>query len=123
MSHDTSAPITSGLTSTAVSLAGSRKLLQQKNYPFYPNSAEEALAILAITHRGLQAVFALVHWCATHLGLAHNRFPAASGGGHDESSVAPHMASMHQILMQGHVLSSLAGLIAWLNATQQGHDR
>lgn len=45
-----------------LSMTGSRKLLQQKNYPFYPNDAGEALAILAITHRGLQAVFALVHW-------------------------------------------------------------
>ena len=45
---------------TAVSLSGSRRLLQQKNYPFYPHDAQEALAIQAITHRGLQAVFALV---------------------------------------------------------------
>ena len=50
------------LRSSLVSMAGSRKLLQQKNYPFYPLDAGEALAILAITHRGLQAVFALVHW-------------------------------------------------------------
>ncbi len=43
-------------------MTGGRKLLQQKNYPYYPNSANEALAILAITRQGLQAVFALVHW-------------------------------------------------------------
>ena len=63
-------------------LSGSRQLLQQKNFPFYPNSAQEALAILAITHRGLQAEFSLVHvstsCCAASVQLCLPSSTAAS---------------------------------------------
>lgn len=79
-----------GLRSSLLSMTGSRKLLQQKNYPFYPGDAAEALAILAITHRGLQAVFALVHWfintnqyvvsyCSVHIRLLHQAQSAHEG--------------------------------------------
>ena len=43
-------------------MAVGRKLLAKNTDPNYPPDAGEALAILAITFRGLQAVFALVHW-------------------------------------------------------------
>ncbi len=47
---------------SGMSRAGIRKLLQGKNYPFFPNNPAEALAIVQITHFGMQAVFALCAW-------------------------------------------------------------